>query len=506
MSTVAKNIMANYAGRIWTGLIGLVLVPLYIRFLGIEAYGLIGVYLSLTGLLSVMDMGLGATLNRELARLSASQDTGQEARNLVRTMELVYWGMGILIGAGIFVLAPLIARHWINVQVSSMATVEQAVILMGIVAALEWPGALYTGGLTGLQRQVLLNGVVAGTATIKSVGVVLVLWLVSPTITAFFKWQMLISALQTALLAAALWSALPDSGEGSAFRGSLLVRNWRFAAGMTGITVIVTVLTQIDKILLSKLLTLEAFGYYVLAFNAAGLLTHLVNPVFTALFPRFSQLAMGEGGEGLSSLYHKGCQLLSLVVLPAALTMAFFSREVLMLWIGNSATADRTYVLFGLLLIGTTMNALMTIPYALQVAFGWTRLIFLQNLVGMIFLVPALVWMIRAFGPNGAAIVWIILNLGYVAIMIPMMHRRLLKDEMWRWYLVDVGIPLAIVISVCAASRALLPAGIPSGMCFLWIAATLLVSLLLSSLSLKSSRDNLTGFAVQAIDALRNRK
>lgn len=39
-----RNLIANYLGQGWTALMGLAFIPLYIRYLGIEAYGLIGLF------------------------------------------------------------------------------------------------------------------------------------------------------------------------------------------------------------------------------------------------------------------------------------------------------------------------------------------------------------------------------------------------------------------------------------------------------------------------------
>jgi O-antigen/teichoic acid export membrane protein len=480
LSTVIQNLIANYAGKVWTGIIGLVFVPLYIKFLGIEAYGLIGIYLSLMALLYVLDMGLSATLSRELARLSVLRGAGQEARNLVRTMEVIYWGTGIVIGAGIFLVAPLLTRYWVNIQGPSVSTVEKALKIMGFVAALEWPVALYSGGLMGLQRQVRLNGVRAAMATVQAVGAVLVLWLISPTITAYFEWQILISALQTILLAHSLWSVLPDKEAKSMFRRDLLRKNWRFAAGMTGISVVVTVLTQLDKIILSKMLTLKMFGYYILAFSVAGALTYLVNPIYSALFPRFSQIILEDSYGDLSSAYHKGCQLLSLVVLPPAVTLIFFSKEILMLWIGTQETVINTYSLLSLISIGTTLNCIMTLPYAMQLAYGWTKLSFYKNVIACMVLIPALFLMISKYGGKGAAIVWIILNAAYFLIEIPVMHKRILKYDISQWYIWDVGLPALIIIFMVVISRVSMPHNMTSFYSLIWILSTSFIAFIAS--------------------------
>jgi O-antigen/teichoic acid export membrane protein len=397
---VKLNIIANFAGKMWSALMVLAFLPLYVRFLGIEAYALIGIYASLLVLLSVFDMGLSTTLNRELARLSANNGSAHEARDMVRTFELIYWGIGVLLGGGTALLAPLIARDWLSAQGVAVQTVEQAIVIMGIVIAIQWPNSLYSGGLMGLQRQVLLNAIRAGAATLQAVGAVLVLWLVSPTIFAYFFWQVLIGAVHTTVVAAWLWKSLPGSAA-PVFRGTLFARNWRFVGGMTGITLLATVLTQTDKIVLSNMLPLEMFGYYSLAAAIAGALTYISNPVFSALFPRFTQAVGGGNALELASLYHKGSQLMSALVAPLWVFMALFSEELLLLWFGDTPTVARTHLLVTLLVTGNALNALVTLPYALQLAYGWTALSFYKNVVAIAIFVPLLFWLIEGYGVLG---------------------------------------------------------------------------------------------------------
>lgn len=467
-----KNLLANFAGRLWASGISLVFIPLYIRFLGIESYGLIGVYLSLMALVSILDMGLSTTLNRELARLSAVPGNEQEARDLVRSMEVTYWGIGLLVALATILLAPLVPRYWVNPKGVTPETVQRAVMIMGFVIAFDWPAALYTGGLMGLQRQVRLNWIRAGMGTLQAAGAVLVLWLVSPTISAYFLWQVAIAAAQTTTLAVVLWSSLPRTNRRVRFQHGLLTKNWKFTAGVSGITVLATILTQADKVILAKMMSLESFGYYVLAFNVASSLGLVTNPMFSALFPKFSQLFIENKQVELSALYHKGCRFLSILAFAIALTLAFFSREILQIWIRDAVTVEKTHLLLSVVVIGTALNALMILPYTIQMAFGWTRLILFQNTASLLILVPAMFLMIGRYGAIGAAIVWVVLNIAYVVFMIPLMHRRLLRGEMSRWYISDVGIPIAIILAVVMSSKWLLPVGISLPATAFWIVAT----------------------------------
>jgi O-antigen/teichoic acid export membrane protein len=63
-----KNILANYASQIYVTLIGIFMVPLYIKYMGAEAYGLVGFFAMLQAWFNLLDMGLTPTTARETAR------------------------------------------------------------------------------------------------------------------------------------------------------------------------------------------------------------------------------------------------------------------------------------------------------------------------------------------------------------------------------------------------------------------------------------------------------
>jgi len=426
----------------------LVFVPIYIKFIGIEAYGLIGIFLSLQALFSLLDLGLSTTLNRELARMSSHIENPRTMRDLVRTLELVYWALAISIGIAVALLAPVVAYYWVNAEQLTPETIYHAILLMGLVIAFQLPFSLYSGGLLGLQRQVLLNGIIVIMATLRGVGAVLVLWLIDPSIQAFFLWQIIVSVLQTTVTMYFLWSNLPESARGAQFKSRLLIDIWRFAAGMTGVSVLSVILMQMDKIILSRILSLEMFGYYTLASVAAGGLYIMFGPMFFALFPRFSQMVAQNDVEGQKRLYHNGSQLMSVMILPVAVVVALFSKEVLFLWTGDPVIVERAHLILSFLIIGTALGGLMNLPFAMQLAHGWTKLAFYQNLIALVVLIPMLIWLAKNYGAEGAASIWILLNAGYVLGGIQYMHTRLLREEKARWYFHDVLKPLSITLLI----------------------------------------------------------
>ena len=427
---------------------GLAFVPLYIQFMGIEAYGLVGFSATIQALSSLLDMGLSSTLNRELAILSSQEGKQQDSRDLVRTLEIIYWGITFLISLSVFIISPLLADSWIKSQALSRDSVQAAIALMGLVIAFQFPFSLYSGGLLGLQRQVLLNGIIVAMSTLRGIGMILILWLVSPTIQAFFLWQAFISLLQTLVTLVFLWRSLPQSQRRSHFRKDLWLGIWRFSVGMTGISLVSLILTQTDKIILSKILTLENFGYYNLASTVASGVTIVIAPIFTSVFPKFSELVSRKEEQKLTELYHKSAQLLGVLVLPICVTLSLFSKDILLLWTGNLEIANKAYLMTSLLTIGTSLNGLMNVPYALQLAYGWTKLAFSVNVVAIVFLTPSLFVLTSLYGGVGASVIWAVLNWSYVLIVVHFMHLRLLRGELIIWYIEDIVRPMFGALTV----------------------------------------------------------
>lgn len=448
-----KNILANLTGSIWTVLIGIVFVPIYIKYMGIEAYGLIGLFAIIQSLIIIVDRGLSITMNREMARLSALTFKEDEMHNISKTVEIIYWAMALIIGTLIVTTAPLIANKWLNtVNISSNDT-SLALRLMGISMMFQWPGSAYSGGLSGLQKQVLLNKINIAASTIRALGAIIVLILFSNKIMAFFTWQVVISALHTLTTAYFFKKALPLSGCQKIDFIETFKKIWRFSAGVSGTTLMAMLFIQADKIILSKILSLEIFGYYALASLLAGSVYNLTAPVSLAVMPRFTELIQAANYSKLINTYHSACKLVSLLIMPAISVGILFSHEILLLWTKDIIIADNTYIVLSLLLTGSMLNALCHIPYYMQLASGWTKLGFYSGTVSALLVVPLMIIASIAYGAIGAAAVLIILNIGYILIVIPIMHRKILRTEMFEWYMNDISLPLIVSFSIAGIWR-----------------------------------------------------
>jgi len=344
----------------------------------------------------------------------------------------------------ITILAEFFGRYWMKPHILTHDDIIFAIKLMAVNIGLQFAFIIYQGGLIGLQKQLELNYLLIGTGLGRSLGAVLLLKLTIPTIQVFFICQIIINIVQLILGRYLMWRSLPKEGIRAHFTPSMLRPLKSFILGIGLTSIIGIALGQLDKIILSKMLSLEAFGYYVFAFTAAGVLAIIATAISTATYPRLTQLVEQGNTLELSRVYHTSCQMVSVLLIPTGLTISLFSKEILILWTGDVKLANNASPFISILVISFILMGLMLIPYSLQLAHSWTKLGMYANILSIVILLPLLIKLTSKYGAQGACYVWVLLYAAQMIAMIPIMHGRLLKNEKWKWYLDDVGRPVAV--------------------------------------------------------------
>lgn len=442
---LGRNLLAGLANSVWSAVVGLAIVPFYLKYLGVEAYGLIGFFTSLQAILSLLDMGMAPTVNREVARCSAAGNVS-EAGGLLHTLAVIYWGMAALIAALIVLLAPWIAGHWLQSRQLEQQTVTHAVMMMGVVVASRWPVGLYQGALVGAQRLVLSSSINMSMVTVGGLGAIVILSQLSPTIEAFFAWQACVGLVYAITMRVAAWRIVGKQ-TGQRFDADALKRVWRFTAGMSGIAVTGLVFTQLDKVILSKILRLEEFGHYMLATVVVSGLYMLVIPAFNAIYPRMSGLVVESSETKLAELYHVGTRALASVLFPLAMFVIVFAEALVSVWTRDPHVATVVAPIISILAAGSALHGVMHFPYALQLAYGQTNLPLKINIILMIVQLPLMAFLAIRYGAIGGALAWLILHSMYLLLGSWLTHRKLLQGQGGGWLLREVCTPLLCAVS-----------------------------------------------------------
>lgn len=440
---LARNMAGGMANSIVVVLINLVALPFYLRFLGMEAYGLIGFYATLQAVLQVLDLGLAPTVSREVAH---GAETGQQRRSasMLRTLGLVYIGVALLIAAVVALAAPWIGAHWLQAKALPEETVTQAATLMGVNLACRWPISLYHGALVGAHRLARSAATSMTINILAAITTIAVLAWGERSIQMFFVVQAAFGLLQAIVLRVLAQRAMGERDAPYDFAD--LKRVLHFSAWMSGIAITSLVFTQLDKALLSRLVDLESFGHYMLAALLVGGLAVLTTPAFNVLYPKFTTLHARGDNAGLAKFYSDTSRMFAAAVFSLALALALHVQAIVTLWTGRADVAVRVAPLVVLLAVGSALNGLMYFPYALQLATGRPRIPFALNVALLVIALPMIVWLTLHRGAVGGALSWALLGVVYVAVGTIVTGRKVAGFAGPGWLARDIAIPLLLAL------------------------------------------------------------
>jgi O-antigen/teichoic acid export membrane protein len=450
------GLIANFAGQGISAIANFAFIPAYISLLGIEAYGLIGLFAVVLTAASLLDAGMTPTLNREMASFHVGQRNATDMRNLLFSVLLLCVAALIVATVLGLVTAPLLARVWLPPSNLPREVVHQSLLLMIVVATLRVIEGMLRGVLLGLQRPILMNIVSSLTVLARAGGVLLPLLLL-PSVTTFFLWQAAVCLAGILALATIAFRTIGPSTVFPRFDGASLYRLRGFAGGVFATSLLALLLSQADKIILVKLTSLETFGYYAVATAVSAVLYQGVLPISQAYYPHFT-IQYTEGHEAqLSRSYHQASQLVAVLVSSAGSFVFAFAPALLLLWSGKADMAAGASPLLRLLILGSVFHCLMYIPYMLQLAAGWSRLAVSVNSVAACLYLP-LLWLVASHhGAIGAAATWAASTFATLMTTSFIMHRRLLRQEWSNWLMRDVARPALAAIATAVLLANVVP-------------------------------------------------
>ncbi|CAN1487187.1 RfbX Membrane protein involved in the export of O-antigen and teichoic acid [Burkholderiaceae bacterium] len=435
-----NNIIANYATQFYVTTVNIVMVPLYIKYMGAEAYGLVGFFAMLQVWFNLLDMGLTPTMARESARFQGGASTALEYRRLGRALEGVFCAVALLGSCILFALAEPMATGWLKASQLPTQEITQALQLIALIVALRWMSGLYRGVITGAERMVWLSGFNSLVATGRFVLVLPVLILVSATPKAFFIFQLGVAVFELLGLAWMAYRLLPalPKGQRIHWEWAPLKPVLKFSLSIAFTSSVWVLVTQTDKLVLSKILTLAEYGYFTLAVLLASGIMIVSGPVSSAIMPRMTRLQAEGKHDELIAVYRQATQLVTVLAAPVALILVFFGPQVMWAWTGDAVLVEKTASVLSLYAIGYGFLAVSAFPYYLQYAKGDLRLHLIGNVLFILLLIPSIIWTTINYGVTGAGWAWMVANTVYFLFWTQVVHAKFVPGIHFKWIFSDV--------------------------------------------------------------------
>lgn len=454
-------VLEGLASQTWSSGLGLLVIPLYLRTLGAESYGLLGILASIQGVLAVMDAGLSVASARHVTTMSARKRPVREVAGYVYDLELIYGSIGLSIvalmvaGGGVFL--GLGGRTHV-----ARGSVPLAILGYAITVGARWPIGMYSGVLHGIQQHRDTQRLNAAFGTARHLGGALMVTAIIPSVNALIFWHMTLATVETWAFSRTVRRRLScDHPTRPGWRVTL-ADTWRLSSMLTLNSAAAAILKQIDRLMLSALLGLASVGYYTAISGLTNGFSLITTPISSLAIPYLTRRLSGSSDRQASEVLHRFSRLVAFLICPAAGFLIIFHSDVAALWLGSKATPELSRLLAVLSLAGM-LNAMMQIPWSLQLAAGDPTVGVVNNVISTLAVAPVSWLLIRHSGISGAGYTWLTFNGIYFLFVSRFMIRRGVGSHYVQWLVRDNVVPMvAWLITWTAISAALRAASMHS--------------------------------------------
>lgn len=459
MTSIRRNIVANALGGVWIVALNLLVIPVQFRILGSEAYGMLAILAVMQLIFSVLDLGAAATLVQRIA-----SDTTPQRRATHELFGTALAVFGTIALAAALLLAgnvTWLAGDWFRSSGLPAQVTSDSLLLIIFAALLRCPTLLCSATISGLNRLDIFNLLRAATQSLRQFGGIAVL-LIRGDLVSLLWWEVAVSALEACIFFAACRRLVPGLSPLPRLSRRVVDDCWRYALGMNATFLLALLLTQTDKLAISRWLPLESLGIYHLAFSLTAWLALIQGGFNSAILP---SLAADAGAGHIAQLrlrHNKITRLTVYAVTLPAMAIVFFAAEMLALWV-EPATAQIAAAVAAPLAAGFLLNAAVSNCLSVAVASGNSALPLRINLAGLVLYLPVLAVLLQTFGIAGAAWAWVVLNVYYLLVMAPIVQYKLLAQPFSGW-LAQIFLPhIAAGAAAFACAKLLLLAWPNSG-------------------------------------------
>lgn len=399
---LAGNTVWSLLGSGLPLLVAAIAIPLLIRGLGTERFGLLAIIWVVISYFSVFDLGLNRALTQLVAeRLGSGLE--EEVPNLTKTALSLVAFLGVAAAGLVVLISPWLVARVLKVSAGLRLDGVHAFLVL----ALSLPFVIVSGGLIGLlqahQKFRAISSVRMATGSLNFLGPLIVLhWTRSLTAAAF-------ALAVSRILAAGAYAlccrySLPSIWRQGRFETALVGPLVRFGSWFTVSSVLGPFMVYLDRFVIGALIGLTAVAYYATPYEVVSRLWILPVAMVSVLFPAFTTALAGDK-KRVAMLFGRAFRVIVLLMLPAIALVVLFAPEGLSAWVGPAFSHHSTGVLRWLA-IGVLVNSVARLPHALIQGAGRPDLVAKLHCVELPIYLVALWFLLRTFGIEGAAIAW----------------------------------------------------------------------------------------------------
>ena len=338
-----SNSFANLAGNLISIGTSFLLVPVYVRYLGLEAYGLVGFFTTVSSWFALLDLGLLPSLAREMSAHRAGETTTLHAARTFSAVENLFWAVSLISGVIWSLLSDGLATEWFAKTTMTPVILSNALMAMGATIAVRFGSSAYRNALVGLGDQVYLNIFSSAYAITRALCIILALS-ISPSIVTFFICQLLTTVVEAIVLRCRVCMQLEHKWRLPKGQFIYLRPLLKLGLATAGCSLLWVSLTQIDKLILSRTLSLKDFGALSVSLAIVNMLPIIATAIGQGFTPELVALRHETKIAHFNSTFLRAIGITSVALWPPVAMIALFPEEIVWVWTGNAAISPESYL------------------------------------------------------------------------------------------------------------------------------------------------------------------
>ena len=402
---ITRNSILNIIGYCVPLLVALITIPVIIREMGTERFGILTLAWAIIGYFSLFDFGLNRALTKLVAeRLGKGEQ--EEIPSLIWTSLVVMMILGLLVAAILIIGLPWLVQNVLTIP----AALKRETLIAFYLLAISIPLVIISVGLRGVlsayQKFDLINFVrIPMGIYIFIAPIPIIKWYMNalhPVLAVLILGRLIAMLIQLQMCL----KIVPFMQSGVPFRRDLIRPLLSYGGWISVCNFVSPLMIYIDRFFISALISASAVAYYATPNEAATKLWFLPWALMGVLFPVFST-SFVKDIRMASDIFDNSLKYLFIVMFPIALLAITFSFEGLDVWLG-SEFANKSTVVLKWMLVGVFMHSLAQVPYALLQGAGRPDIIAKLHMIELPLYCILLWQLIQLGGTQGAAIAWTI--------------------------------------------------------------------------------------------------
>ena len=355
---ILSSIFFNYLAAITVSVVGFVSTPIVLGHLGKAAFGAWALIAAMIGYSSLLDLGVGLTVMRQVAQRAHLEDR-TELRRIVSTALTIYSAAGVVIViAGVCVAGKLGAAFHLHSGLRHDFTV--AIMIMATTLGLTFPSGLYTGLNQGFGRfraqsvivmtQALLGATVTITIAVLGGGLIQLAIGWTATVLLAFAAKVIYAARALGIV------PNPRRFERGMARGLMSVSFWMFIINLAN-----KVIWNTDAVVVGSVIGAVAVAHYSVALGPATAVRTLTDQFNSVTYTAAASLRAQDQRQSLQRLLLEATRVVSSCICPFVVLFLLWGGQFLRLWVGPSfASSNATLVVLVIGMLSTSVQATAT--------------------------------------------------------------------------------------------------------------------------------------------------